>query len=172
MNDRETLIRSINELLTRLEEKDLSFILQQAEVLDYNKAVLERRAAVEARAADPEASDPEASDSDMPSADSSAATKTVPRAAEPEPVYIEQTEHSKFFNICIGSARLFVDYQEVQALYKIARAASSAREAAPRLYRWLEKERSDILAEGNIRGLRSPVLSELYEALLDTFTAS
>ncbi|MBF9017738.1 MULTISPECIES: hypothetical protein [unclassified Oceanispirochaeta] len=160
MNEREKLISSINDLFTELKDEELKFILKQAEVLDYNRKVrLKREEAREQKTEEEAGSEAE----------------PVQSAKVPEvqpPVYIEQTDRSKFFNICIGTARLFVDYQEIQALFKIASAAGSAEEGAPRLYRWFQKERSDVLAEGNIRSPGSPALYEIYEALLETFTSS
>lgn len=160
MDERETLISSINALLTEMEHTELKFILQQAEVLDHNRKLrLKQAEANEQGIRENPHSEPE-----QPL--SKANQDTVPF------VYIEQTERSKFFNICIGSARLFMDYQEIQALFKIASAASSAEEGVPRLFRWFKKERSDVLTEGNIRGPGSPVLRSIYESLLETFTSS
>lgn len=160
MNEREKLISSINDLFTELKDEELKFILKQVEVLDHNRRVrLDREEAREQKTDG-------VSEMDSESVQSETTLDTQP------PVYIEQTDRSKFFNICIGNARLFVDYQEIQALFKIASAASSAEEGAPRLYRWFKKERSDVLAEGNIRNPGSPALYEIYEALLETFTSS
>jgi hypothetical protein len=158
MDEREDLISNINALLTDLENKELKFILQQAEVLDHNRKLrLKRTEAKEQKVQE--------------GAEETESTSEPASEAQPS-VYIEQTERSKFFNICIADARLFVDYQEIQDLFKIANAASSAEEGAPRLYRWLKEERSDVLAEGNIRGPGSTVLYELYDTLLETFTSS
>lgn len=157
MDEEKKLIENINKLLTDLEAADLKFILKQAEVLEYNRTVRLKRAEAEEQRAG-------LTGSSGPGAEHESAVQ--------QSVYIEQTDNSKFFNICIGTARLFVDYQEIQALFKIARAAASADEGTPRLYRWFKKERSDVLAEGNIRGPVSPVLLDIYEALLETFTAS
>lgn len=165
MNEREKLISNINTLLPELENTELKFILQQAEVLDHNRKLRLKNAELKKPGID------DKSHSEFEKEQSETLQSEANQDAQPS-VFIEQTERSKFFNICIANARLFVDYQEIQALFKIANAASSAEEGAPRLYRWFKEERSDVLGEGNISGPGSPVLFQIYEALLETFTSS
>lgn len=158
MDEKKNLLKRINTLLKELEIEDLNFVLKQTEILDYNRTVRLKKAEAEEQKSKGKAD----------STGSMAETESIPQLS----VYIEQTDNSKFFNLCIAQARLFMDYKEIQALYKIAKAAESAKDGTTRIYRWLKKERSDVLAEGNIRGPGSPVLIEIYEALLDTFTGS
>lgn len=140
--------------------EDLGFLKNQAEVLLHNRKVLEER---EERLRD------ETGDGDeAPSGKRGAVS--AKKAPARKPLGIEQSDNPRYFNICSGDSRIFMDRHEIKALFRIASAASGAAEAGPRLYRWLKKERSDVLGEARISGSGSPVLGELYAALIDNFT--
>ncbi|MDC7240440.1 MAG: hypothetical protein PQJ50_08790 [Spirochaetales bacterium] len=161
MADRDKVLKDIRALLKGLETGDLQFLLNQAEVLDYNRKVrLER----EEQKKETESS----SESKKNSGKKAKSKKSAPPVDE---IAIEQTERSKFFNLRIGTALLFMDYHEIQAIFKIARAAGNQTEGAARLYRWFDRERRDVLAEGGIGGPASPKLKIIYNVLLDTFTS-
>jgi hypothetical protein len=157
MNKREKLIDEISALMTELENQDLVFLKEQAGVLDYNRKVRLKREA-----------QPESGGSE---ADKGAFT-VKNSATELQEVRIEQTERAKFFHICVVKVRLFMDSSEIRALFQIASAAGSPEEAGPRLFRWFKKERSDVLSEVYIPDGKSPVLKDLYQALLESFTSA
>jgi hypothetical protein len=158
MDENKKIKEEILSLMTNLETQDLVFLRQQAEVLEYNRKVRIQR----------ESRTEEAVTSENAPGDS-VVKNPVPDIPE---LRIEQTERPKFFNICVGKVRLFMDSSEIRALYQIASAAGSASEAGPRLFRWIQKERSDILAEVYIPNGKSPVLKDLYQALLESFTSA
>jgi len=157
MDEQKKIIKEITGLLSKLDLNDLSFLKEQASVLEYNRQVRLENEPLKKEAGKREKK-----------------TKTVVTGGKKIPddrVRIEQTERPKFFNICVGNTRLFVDIQEIKALYRIASAAGSPEEAGARLYRWFQKERSDMLSEVYIPNGKSPVLMNLYRALMDTFTS-
>ncbi len=163
MADRDKILKDIRGLIKGLETEDLQFLLSQAEVLEYNRKVrLERE------------EQKKESESSSKNKKKSSAKQGKPKKASPpaDEIAIEQTQRSKFFNLRIGTALLFMDYQEIQAIFKIARAAGNQSEGAARLYRWFNKERKDILIEGGIGGPSSPRLKKIYTVLLDSFTSS
>jgi len=157
MDEQKKIIKDITALMAGLDLNDLAFLKEQASVLDYNRKVRLENEKLKKETGSGQKK-----------------TKTVKAGEKKTPddsVRIEQTERPKFFNICVGNSRLFVDIHEIKALYKIASAAGSAQEAGPRLYRWFQKERSDVLSEVYIPNGKSPVLQKLYRALIDTFTS-
>jgi hypothetical protein len=163
MEERKMVIKDLTALIKEMDLEDLLFMKNQAEVLDHNRKVLkERQDAAEAGEADSDKFD-------FPS--KSKSSSEIKKSPAPVVLRIEQSDNPKYFNLCSGNARIFMDYHEMKSMYQIASAASGAPEAGPRLYRWLKKERSDVLAEAHISGRGSPVLTELYKALIDNFTA-
>lgn len=158
MDERENTLKELGRILAELDVQDLLFLREQALVLDSNRKIRQAGAA-------------QADESARSNGDTVPDQKnTAGRAPLDREVRIEQTERAKFFNICVGTSRLFMDYREIQALFRIARAAGNAEASAPRLYRWLKKERSDVLNEVNIPDGKSPVLKQLHRALLENFT--
>ncbi len=157
MDERKAVVKEIISLLETLPSEDLSFLKNQAEVLLHNRNVIESSKAEES-----------GSDDKTPAVRK---RKSPKKAPAPKTLRIEQSDNPRYFNICAGDSRIFMDRHEIKALFKIAEAAADAAEAGPRLYRWLKRERSDVLGDAHVSGSGSPVLGELYKALLDNFTA-
>lgn len=145
--------------MEQIDTDGLNFLKEQAAVLIYNQKIsqknreLTRKAEKEEKAVSKKAVDNKKKKEDQPR------------------VYIEQLNNGKFFNIRIKNHKLFMDLQEIKSLYKIARAAESPETAARRLYKWFQKERSDVLSEGGIADPSNLLLLEIYRELLETFSA-
>ncbi len=143
-------------MLERISPEGLVFLKEQALVLIYNQEVELHNAAAREQ--------------------QKRKTLSGERKKSPESkqrgVSIEQLEKPGYFNIRIDNAKLFMDRHEIKAIYKIASEAESPAQGAARLYRWFQKERSDVLTEGAIESEKSPLLPLIYQELLDTFTSS
>jgi len=161
MDDRKKIVKEITDLMAQLSTDDLAFLKEQASVLEYNRKVRQEN----------ENRKKEGEKGLKKAGDKKTAKSGAKKKAPDDGVRIEQTDRPRFFNICIGNSRLFADIHEIKALYKIASAAGSPAEAGPRLFRWIQKERSDFLSEVYIPDGKSPVLQKLYRALMDTFTS-
>jgi len=89
-------------------------------------------------------------------------------------VLIERTEDD-FFVIQMDQARVFFNIQELREITAICHSAANSKAANPqaagmkRLFKWFEKERSDLLADAGVDSERSPYLAELYELVLSTY---
>jgi len=83
-------------------------------------------------------------------------------------VRIERTEDD-FFVIQLDTARVFFNRQEMREITRRCHAAKDAPDAARRMYRWFEKERSDLLTDAGINSERNPYLIDLYEQVISTY---
>jgi hypothetical protein len=154
-DDNQKIINEIEGYLKQLDRENLLFIKEQASVLVYNKEIQERNARLK---------ETQKSDGKKPSEKKKSPSES--HAA----VYIEQLKNAKFFNLCINDAKLFMDRQEISAVFKIAHHAETPEKGAMRLYNWFKKERKDVLVEGHITHGEHPHLFSIYKELLDTFT--
>jgi hypothetical protein len=83
-------------------------------------------------------------------------------------VTIERTKDD-FFIIQLDAVRVFFNKQEMREITRHCHAAENARAAARRLFRWFERERSDLLTDAGINSERNPYLLDLYEQVISTY---
>jgi len=88
------------------------------------------------------------------------------------PEYQVQIERTKddFFIIQLDVQRVFFNRQEMREITRLCHAAKDAADGARRMFRWFEKERSDLLADAGINSERNPYLIELYHVVVSTYT--
>ncbi|MFP4376141.1 MAG: hypothetical protein ACLFP4_03770 [Spirochaetales bacterium] len=146
---RQEIIGEINEIAEGLDDASLALLLEQAQVVRYKGQIEEfnrqlNTAATRAAQARREASRPDYS------------------------VAIERNEDD-FFIIQMDSARIFFNIQEMRELTKICHRAKDEYAGARLLFRWFDKERSDLLADTGINTERSPYLYELYDLIVNTY---
>jgi hypothetical protein len=146
---RQEIIGEINEIAEGLDDASLALLLEQAQVVRYKGQIEEfnrqlNSAAGRAAQARREASRPDYS------------------------VAIERNEDN-FFIIQMDSARIFFNIQEMRELTKICHRAKDEYAGARLLFRWFDKERSDLLADAGINTERSPYLYELYDLIVNTY---
>ena len=83
-------------------------------------------------------------------------------------VRIERTKDD-FFIIQLDTARVFFNRQEMREITHRCHAAKNSADGARRMYRWFEKERSDLLTDAGINSERNPYLIDLYEQVIRTY---
>ena len=83
-------------------------------------------------------------------------------------VQIERTQDD-FFVIQLDAVRVFFNRQEMREITRRCHAAKDSVDAARRMFRWFEKERSDLLADAGINSERNPYLIDLYEQVIRTY---
>ena len=153
--EKETIIKEIQSIFSELDLKDLLFLKEQASVLSYNKKVREKNSI-------------DHNNNEKPGRKQK---KTGKSKIDKKPeVRIEPLKNGKYFNLCIGDAKIFMDLKEIKAIYLIAKAAENPSVGAIRLYNWFKKERSDVLVEGFISSKSHPSLLLIYRELLETFS--
>mgnify|MGYP006283487545 FL=1 len=146
---RRELLDQIVSIAKGLEDDGLELLLEQAKVVEYKGKIekFNRRlnvAAREAIAARQEAGRPDYH------------------------VTIERTEDD-FFIIQLDDQRVFFNRNELRELTRICHKAKDRNAAARNLFKWFERERSDLLADTGINSNRSPYLHNLYEVIVSTY---
>jgi hypothetical protein len=83
-------------------------------------------------------------------------------------VTVERTEDD-FFVIQLDDARVFFNRNEMRELTRICHKAKDEIAGARNLFKWFDRERSDLLADTGISSDRSPYLRNLYELIVNTY---
>ena len=146
---REDLVSQIVEIARGLEDDGLELLLEQAKVVEYKGKIetFNRRLNVAAREA----------------------AEARHAAARPDYyVAIERTPED-FFVIQMDDQRIFFNLAEMRELTRICHRAKDEKAGARNLFRWFERERSDLLADASISSARSPYLQGLYETIVSTY---
>lgn len=146
---RREVLDEIVSIAKGLEDDGLELLLEQAKVVEYKGKIekFNRRlnvAAREAIAARQEAGRPDYH------------------------VTIERTEDD-FFIIQLDDQRVFFNRGEMRELTRICHKAKDRNAGARNLFKWFERERSDLLADAGINSNRSPYLQNLYEVIVSTY---
>jgi hypothetical protein len=74
-------------------------------------------------------------------------------------------EQNRNFIIQLGTARKFLSREDFRSMVLIVQEKDSIKELSSRLFRWMEKERRDILIDCNIRNSSNPLLIELIKQI-------
>jgi len=143
-----SLVKEINGLMEQMDEAGLNFLKQQAEVILYTTQFEEARQKTMNALADFRA--------------------TQPAPVAPDEVVIKQTGENSFV-ITANGRRVFFNRTEMRELTRICHAAADGADAAPRLYRWFERERKDFLLDTGISNSRNPALPRLHAKIVSTY---
>jgi len=153
--------RELAALLPEIGEEGLRFLLNQAHVLIHNQQVekvnaeMAKLQVLESR--------------QRGSAVAGAAGAAAKAAAG---VDIEENRTGSSFVLVLSPARKFLNREEMRGLVKLCRAAESAGEAGTRLYRWLSRQRQDILLDAGIKNQNDPRLAALGELVRGRYTVA
>ena len=146
---REELISQIVEIARGLEDDGLELLLDQAKVVEYKGKIetFNRRLNVAAHEA----------------------AEARHAAARPDYYVAVERTPEDFFVIQMDDQRVFFNLAEMRELTRICHKAKDANAGARNLFRWFERERSDLLADASISSARSPYLTGLYETIVSTY---
>lgn len=152
-------IADLVDLLPKLDEEGLAFLLEQARIHLYNMDVerQEREAATAATKA----------------AGSSVSNKrqTAPKSNDdPAGFHIERSDDGETYHLVSGGVWKLFTASEMAAMVAVARGKGEEEELARRLHAWLEKERRDALADFAIGARSGPSSIELVRVLKKTFS--
>jgi hypothetical protein len=89
----------------------------------------------------------------------------------PAPARVEANPGAKSFVLEAGGQRKILSLTEMKELARICQAAPNPEEGAARLYRWLTRNRTDILGDAGIRSWQDTVLQEIFKEIRDNFRA-
>jgi hypothetical protein len=140
--------KELHELLDQLDDKEVAWLVTQAQTMLYNRKVNEVNEAAKKLAE---------------------SKKRITPVSAPDIVDIVQAGSGKSFNIVMGNARLFLNLDELKALVRIAQATDNAGDASGRMYRWFDRERRDIIIDASLSGPGDPRLIRVYSLLREKF---
>jgi hypothetical protein len=147
----------IEELMTLAREVDvdgLKFLIEQANVLIYNQKVEELNMAAK-RVSDVR--------------ESSGQQKDAPHKDESSPgVHVEKGAFGQSYILVVGAERKIMDEDEIYRLVTIAHDTDDEEEGAVRLYRWLERNRDDIIVNCGMKP-NGRSTRELYRYMREHF---
>jgi hypothetical protein len=86
-------------------------------------------------------------------------------ARQVEAVEIEEGAGRTSFVVAIGNVRKVFSLDEMRALARVAQAAADDADGASRLYTWLSRNRSDVLADLGARSGVDPALVLVHRAV-------
>ncbi len=144
---RELALQELRKEIKDLPEDGLRFLLEQAKVIRYNMKVDELNAEKEKLLK----------------------SKTTLNSAANDDIYIEKGYMGNSMVLVARNERKMMDEEEIFALVKIAHNSKTKKEGGDRLYRWLDKERDDVLLDMGIDE-GDPVLGSLYSCLRKHFS--
>ncbi|MGO8693530.1 MAG: hypothetical protein ACLQMF_07625 [Rectinemataceae bacterium] len=140
------ILKELLDILPRLDEEGLAFLLEQARVHLYN---------MEAERLDREAE----------SASAGAASAPEKRSG----MRLERSADGRTYHVVAGGKWKMFSAEEIAALVRITRSGEEGGEVARRVYAWLDRERGDALDDLGIGKPPSPALAELVRMLLASF---
>ncbi len=143
-SSRDKVLQELRKIIKDLPEDGLQFLLEQAHVMQYNMKVDE-----------------------LNKARQKINPKT--RTSQQDTLRVEKGLMGNSMILVIKGERKIMGEEEMYALVTIAHKTKTKKEGAERLYRWLDKERDDILLDAGI-DKKDPVLGELYSYLRKHFT--
>jgi hypothetical protein len=145
---KETLVKELKQLLPKLDDEGLMFLLDQAQILLYNMQVSGLH------------------DEDSESKGISSKTSKQKRIKE---LRIEAAgDKSSYYIVFDGQWIMFTD-EEMLQMVKIISVKDSQEEVAERLYRWFERERTDVFGVIPIKNQFDEELFKVLDIIKKTF---
>ncbi len=82
---------------------------------------------------------------------------------------IEEGTDGTYFIIILNNYRNFLSLEEMKKLVKLCHGAANGRDAALRLYAWIERDRRDIRKNSKIYDHDHPSLPALWEKVINAY---
>ena len=154
---RQKLVTELKGLIKEIDQEGLLFLIKQANTLIYNQRIEKlNREAEEARV-------------DQPRADTAAGGAEKQEVVERDGIRVERGSFGRSFILDIGGMRKTFAEAELLGLVRAGRAAEEPGDGAARLYRWLKRNRDDVLLDTGIQGPKNSLLAALWSVLGSTF---
>lgn len=83
-------------------------------------------------------------------------------------VSVVRRSETSFF-VHLSGRKQFLNIGEMRELARICHAAKEGSDGARRIFRWLDRERRDVLQDAGIGSAGDPRLRELYEIIVTTY---
>jgi hypothetical protein len=159
-----SLREELASIIKDLSGEELEFLRSQAEVMIRNREIDAYNATIEAEAAEYATTRP-----------GKKGVKGKKTSSSPYPAVLGDPIHivrsaSGNANLVLGGDFKLLTPEELAAIAKIAISVDSEPERRARLYRWLDRERRDILIDGGMGSEGSPRMRELLSYLESAFS--
>ncbi|HQF10428.1 MAG TPA: hypothetical protein PLM53_19740 [Spirochaetota bacterium] len=82
---------------------------------------------------------------------------------------VEEGRDDSYFIIILNNYRNFLSREEMTRLVKLCHSAENARDAAERLYVWIERDRRDIRKNSEIDDPGDPSLPALWKQVIESY---
>lgn len=160
--DRKKVLKDLRALLPKIDDEGLSFLLRQAKVLVHNNKIDKLNEEID-----------ELNVERSKAGKKKSAQKGKKKGAGKSGIFIdiEDRPNTSSFILKTPDTRKILNRAELRAVAKICHANPDAPSGASALYRWLKKERSDILSDARIRDPHSPLLADLYHLVKGRYKA-
>ncbi len=154
----------LTRLLSDVDEEGLIFLIKQAQVIIHNLQVDRINREIE-----------ELDQTQQPTkrraANRAAAGREATRRAGrgSEDVHIEEAANGKSFYLVFPDTRKIMGLEEMRLLVRACYEPKRKSEALHRMYRWMQKERRDILSDGKIESSGSRLLEALFHRIREKY---
>ena len=146
-------MKELRGLIKEIDREGLLFLIKQANTLIYNQRVEEINRAEEQNR----------SNSAAPKAE-----KRQPSAGEGD-IRVEKGAFGRSFIVDFAGVRKTFDESEMLGVVQAAQAADTAGDGGARIYRWLKRNRDDVLLDAGIAGPGDRRIKDFWKILGTTF---
>lgn len=154
--NRKSIIKELNKSIPELDDKGLAFIYKQVQVIKHNMEIDKFNEQIEKQ------------NKEMLSKQKK--TKGNKRITKQSSLVEVESSGSNFI-IVFNNKRKHFSRDELRKLVNISHISKNQIEGSEMLFRWLKRERSDVLMDTGISGSSSGLLSELRKVLKNNYKA-
>ncbi len=155
---KQRLQEELARLLPDVDEEGLIFLIKQAQVIIHNLQVDRINREVEEL------------EQTKKSPKRAAPSRAARSGASSADVQIEEAANGKSFYLVFPDTRKIMGLEEMRVLVRACYEPKRKSEALNRMYRWMQKERRDILSYGNIGSNISQLLEALFHRIREKYT--
>ena len=148
-------MKELRGLIREIDRDGLLFLIKQANTLIYNQRIEQLNRESETERRNPPAAQQK---------------KQENPSVQEGGVSIERGAFGRSFILDLGQVRKTFDEGEMLGLVGVAKAGTSARDGAARIYRWLSRNRDDVLLDAGINSAGNPILADLWKVLGRSFS--
>jgi len=145
-----TLLQQLMKISGELDEKGITFLIQQARVLEHNLQV-------------------ERIGRDRKKTKIVDQIRQKSTRSNKNTIDVKEADDGSYYILIINEARNFFTLEEMRKLVSICHGASDEQDACRRLYNWYALHRKDVLIDTDISGAADPALSTIYTFIINRY---
>jgi hypothetical protein len=152
---RNRLEKELKDLLKKIDEEGLIFLLKQANIIIHNMQV--------------DKLNKEIIEYESKKRKKTRSGKQKIQTKIAGSPMIEEAGGGKSFIITLNGTRKIFSIAEMRKIVQICHAAGNRINACRQLYNWFYRNRTDVFADGGLSGAGDPALAMLYRTILKTY---